>query len=460
MRPVRRRLSHPGFGVLHAAGAVCFVALGAAWGLPVSGLVIEPTDGAGGTASEDADGAEPTGQGLEEAVVVLSTGREVSGLLIEQTERAVVLRINGIDTTFQRERIAGVRVLAPLVERYRALRGTVEDTDVRARLALVEWLRAREAYRLALDELEGILEVDPNHPDALTLHRWLKNHLELAAESSPRVRPAVSGAPAPAGLPTLTEEQINLIRVYEFDLGSETRLLISDDTMRELMVRYPESFPADLEAREDILDLEPAAKLRTMFELRARDQYGEVRVLEDPPTMATFKSRVHAGGGWLVNACASNRCHGGVDSGRLRLINDRPTSDATTYTNFIILERFRMADGTSLLNYEEPDRSPLLHMALPRRASLYPHPEVDSGSLGQDWRFVFRSTSDRGFQESAGWIGSLYTPRPDYGIEYPPPSSSSNPGGDSQPAERPGPGPEGSSPAGSGESDGTIPEPF
>lgn len=388
--------------------------MAAAWGV----VAMLPQPEAAGPAEVDAAPAV----GVEEVVLVLNTGREITGFLISATEESVVVRISEIDTTFPRSRVAAVRRLAPVAERYAALRTSVDDSDVRARLALVEWLRVRQAYDLALLELEGILEVEPGNPDARTLHQWLLAHLNLAERSVRRAeRPqrVVVRESAPP-VPVLSERDINRIRVFEIDVKTPTRLMISDETMRRLMVSYPASFPVDLTSREQMLKLDPIDKLRLIFQLRAREFYDDVRVMQDPPVMADFKSRVHSAGGWLVNACASNRCHGGAEAGRLRLVNERPNSDAAAYTNFVIIERFRLADGTPLINFEEPARSPLLHMALPRRSSLYPHPQVDPQALGQDWSFVFRSTSERKFRDAVEWIGSLYQPRPDYGIEYPP----------------------------------------
>lgn len=366
--------------------------------------------------SESDRASEDTG--VTEAVVTLTTGRELEGVLVSDTPESVVLRINGIETTLPRWRVTRVRVLPPVEERYRTMRASVEDADIRARLSLAEWLRNRQAYRLALEELDGILEIEPGNPDARTLHTWLRNHLDMASRTRPARREVRT--PAASSIPVLTPEQINRIRVYELDLNHPTRIVVPDDVMRELMVRFPETFPVSLEEREAMLKLDAVDKMRILFDRKARDLYDSVRVLEDPPAMASFKTRIHGAGGWIINACASNRCHGGSEAGRLQLLSQRPNSDETAYTNFLILDRFRLADGTPLINYDEPARSPLLHMAMSRRASLYPHPAIDPREFGQDWRFVFRTTNDRRFIETAEWIASLYTPRTDYGITYPP----------------------------------------
>ncbi len=430
--------------MLHALPAACALTGAMLWiggsltpvpGPPLSaaasaGLQPGTPPASGGTDAADPVAPDPDGtgpiaeqsralpdDGVREVVVVLTSGREIAGALVSESDEAVVVRINGIDTTLPRTRVAGIRELAPVRDRYLELRAMVEDQNVRARLALVEWLRAREAYRLALIELEGILEIEPANPDARTLHTWLENHLRLAARSRPARRESRPTPPTP-DFPLLSEEDVNLIRVYEIDLDNPGRVIVPDDLMRELMARYPENFPVSYEEREALLERGPDEKVRMLFESKARDLYGRVRVLDDPPSIARFKSRV--GSGWLMNACASNRCHGGTEAGRLRLFNQRPNSDRTAYTNMLILDRFVLEDGTPLINHEHPDRSPLLHLGLPRHASLFPHPEVDRERLGQDWRFAFRNPSDRAFRQTVDWIGSLYTPRPDYGIEYPP----------------------------------------
>ena len=63
--------------------------------------------------------------------------------------------------------------------------------------------------------------------------------------------------------------------------------------------------------------------------------------------MRLFRDNVHST--WLMNSCATSRCHGGAESGRLRLFNKRVNTDQTVYTNFIILARYRLPDGLPLM---------------------------------------------------------------------------------------------------------------
>jgi hypothetical protein len=64
-------------------------------------------------------------------------------------------------------------------------------------------------------------------------------------------------------------------------------------------------------------------------------------------------------------------------------------------------------------------------MGLPRAGSRYPHPPVPAADGRADlWRPTFRNAVDRRFIEATEWINSMYRPRPEYPIEYTPPTSS------------------------------------
>jgi hypothetical protein len=393
-----------------------------------------------------------------EAVVQLRDGQRFSGILVERTPERVVLKIAGIDTPIRDELIDRVMVLPPVRERYLAMRAALEPEDIRGILLLVEWLRAREQWDLALYEVDQVLTTFPNDPEARRLRLLIISQRNLAdrarqrAEEAAREQPGRNAGgegegseaglpPAPAGglrprtappapvddgdFPLLTDAQINLIKVYELDLSSPPRLLIDRSTITRLITEYGED-PQMPRTREDqamLYRASPARVLDLMFRVRARNLYSEVKVLDQPRSMRLFRDEVHRS--WIINSCATTRCHGGSEAGRLRLYNRRPGSDQTVYTNFLILERFRLADGTPLINYDDPARSPLLHMGLPRAGSRYPHPPVPAADGRADlWRPTFRNAVDRRFIEATEWINSMYRPRPEYPIEYTPPTSS------------------------------------
>ncbi len=368
-----------------------------------------------------------------EAIVILRDGRRVSGLLVdEHADGAVTLSIAGIETTFEAGRVSEVQILPSVRERYRMLREPIPDTDAERLLLLVEWLRDREEYELALLEAQTVLEHEPDHPKAIRLEREVRAALALRElRRQPREDLHGNGADASGTreFPVLGPSQINLIKVFEIDLARPPKIEISRETRDRLIERYSESdvVPQTPEGRQALYRKPDVDILDRMFRVQARDLYPEVKVTGDPYAFGLFRKNVHAA--WLVTSCATTQCHGGEAAGNLMLNNARRASEATVYTNFLILDRFRLADGeTPLINYADPASSPLLQMALPRERSQYPHPEVAGGPVST-WRPVFRTTDDPRFTRAVEWIRAMYTPRPEYPVEYVPPT----PGDDGAP---------------------------
>lgn len=367
-------------------------------------------------------------------VVVLKDGTRLSGSLVERTDDRVVLRIDRVLTTVEMLRIDRVELLEPIIDRYEAMRAAVGDSDTDQILLLVDWLIGHAEYRLALDEVRQILQRDPLNPKALQYRVMLEQQIALLAS---RRDPSDDGAPNPIPhrrtFPTLAPEQVNLIRVYEVDLASPPRMVIEHETIDRLIERYAghEEIPLSPEGRDALHHLAPHRVLELLFRLRARDLYPEVQVLEDPGSMHRFREDVHRG--WLLRGCATSRCHGGDNAGNLPLAMDRPNSDETVYTNFLILDRYRLADGTPLINYEEPAKSPLLQMALPRENSRFPHPPVLELGRERPWRAVLTSPDDPRFERALQWIRSMYRPHTDYPVVYTPPQPLLDRAGDQNP---------------------------
>lgn len=380
----------------------------------------------GGQASDQA-GGQPEEMSTGRVTLYLRDGRQLEGPLVRQTPSEVVITVAGFDTTFNMADVMRVTPVPPLRERYESWRARVADDDIEQLLMLVDWLRDQEAYSLALVELAHILQVDPGNRQAESLKQQIQGMILLKAESA--------GRPSGAGenrevvvqrrerreFPVLTPDQINLIKVYEVNLSDPPRLSVSRETIRELMDAYAghELIPQTKEGRAALERRPPVYILELMFRLRAREFYGDIRVEGEPASMRMFRENVHRP--WLVTTCASSGCHGGQQAGNLWLKNTSPNNEQTIYTNFLILDRYRMRDGTPLINYEEPAKSPLLQMALPRESSLYPHPLVATSSTSV-WRPVIGSPDDRRFQKAVEWINSMYRPRPEYPVTFDPPT--------------------------------------
>jgi hypothetical protein len=267
-----------------------------------------------------------------------------------------------------------------------------------------------------------VLKVDPGNTRARD-QRKLIEQLRVIAEAPPAPDKPDTRDDGPRRMvrpdfPLLSVDDINLIKVYETNLADPPRLRVDRQTVEELIAAYAQSdlIPTSKEGRDALLRQSPERILDLMFRLRAREFYPRVKVLDQPESMRAFREQVH--GAWLLNACATDRCHGGTDAGRLMLYNRSRNAEAAVYTNFLILERGTLADGTPLINYDQPQRSPLLHLGLPRERSLYPHPESQAA---RGWKPSFTSQRDRRYEEALDWIRSMYRPRPEYPITYTPP---------------------------------------
>src|SRR5690606_23038501 len=212
----------------------------------------------------------------------------------------------------------------PLRERYERMRALIDDGDVERLLLVAEWLQNVGMYEDALRELDHILEVDRFSDKARQLRELVSRQIEMrerraereARAAERRADDRASGgdadspdnsggerrgvdAPAPDSdeeidraeaegrrvplgqsrdFPLLTPEQVNLMKVFELDLRSPPRILIERATIDRLLQRYAGSplLPSTRAEREFFYRKRPAEILDIMFQLQARDLYGEV----------------------------------------------------------------------------------------------------------------------------------------------------------------------------------------
>ena len=361
-----------------------------------------------------------------ELVLHLNDGTRINGVLLEQNEREIVVRVGGIRMPVPRHRIDRVVFKPTIMERYHQMRDAVHEEDSDQILLIVRWLISVERYELALTEVTGVLERDPLHPDAVELHRLVSLQVHLLRNAKPQpgaASPQPARRSADDDFPLLSPDQINLIDLMEVNLQNPPRIRIKRETMEQLFAEHAGDplIPATREAQEAMLRRPPHVQLDLIFRLRARNLYDQIQIIDKPDAMKKFRENIHRA--WLINACATTKCHGGNEAGRLWLYNRNPASDPTVYTNFLILDRYRTLDGRPLIDYDDPSRSLLLHYGLPQNTSPNPHPPVpgNDGRPGTIGRPIFQSTDDRRYQASLDWIRSMYRPRPEYPVEYTPP---------------------------------------
>lgn len=386
-----------------------------------------------------------------EADVFLRSSGRVTGIVKSYTKETLVLEIAGVTTTFSSDDVREIRVLPPVEERYKELHDAIADDDVENLIQFADWLRARNRIDLAIKEIDRALAADPLSREAKELKSLLvaqrdvleatkkaaqpkSNPSEKGPEKStkpsgtPEAKP--NGSPDPKAdtkpaFPLLSDRDINIMRFFEIDLKDPPRMIISRDTITSFLTKYAGqsadqlgTVPDSPEGREQFYRMKPAELLPWFYAFKARDLYEEVKVLENPKAFINFRDDVHRT--WLTNSCATSKCHGGAEAGRLFLATDKPNADATIYTNFLILDRFKTKDGFSMIDFEKPARSILLQMALPAEDAIFKHPDLPSGQKVQP---VFRGKDDPRFEKAVAWIRSMYPTRTDYPVKYTPPTA-------------------------------------
>jgi len=363
--------------------------------------------------------------------IVLDSGQRVRGQLIEQDADAVVVVVDGVERRFSRDAVVELTIKDSVYEQYIELRQTIPEDAIDQRIMLVRWLLGRRAYRLGLYEADRVLELDPGNPETLRFRRHLAAQvtmLDRDPEQSARDQDDPSASPNSRvrqhekDFPRLAPEQVNLIKVYELDLADPPEMRIPTETIDRLIERYGdhELMPSSPEARRALYRMPAPRLVEFMFRLRARDLYPGIEVIGHPEALERFRDDVHRG--WLMRGCATTRCHGGQAAGRLWLYNRQINSQSTVYTNFLILDRFRLDDGQPLIRYDAPEQSPLLQMALPRPRSSYPHPPISELGREVPYHPPLTSRDSDGFRDAIRWINAMYQPRPEYPVSYTPPT--------------------------------------
>ncbi len=388
---------------------------------------------------------------LPEVTVYLKTGQRVTGLLVSADDKEIVMRVASINTRLPMDSVQRYDVLPPIMERYQDLRKSIGN-DPEDIVRLARWLQSREQYALALSEIERALSLDATNGEALRLKSIVEQQLILQARGGAAATPekgksapesANPPGPKPTDFPLLTRDDINLIKVYEIDLATRPHVVIPREVAKRMLDSRSGNplIPITREGREAVLRRPPLEILDLMFKLQAREFYKDVDVIDLPASIRMFRDDVERT--WLMS-CATNQCHGGLEAGRLVLYNRRPNSDQAVFTNLLILDRFRTRIGTDvgpasasgerhgsygvpLIDWDRPERSPLLQIGLPREDSLFPHPVVPRDGPegprtggGDVWKPEFHSTDDRLFKKAVEWINSMYRPRPTYPVTYTP----------------------------------------
>ena len=353
------------------------------------------------------------------AVVVTNDGNTIEGELISESPAVIVLNVGGIETRFDRENIREFRIPETPEEVYRRERAELSDEDVTGRLDLTQRMIDRDALNIARRELNALERDFPGNGRVAELSTLVNARLQLqntTGTAGPR-RPASPSRPgnaAEAEDPTadyLTDEQINLIQVYELDLDIEPRVVVPSGTIDDLFDRYADDpgIPRGRSDRAAFRRLPGHEQLAKLFEVRARDLYSSIQVRQEPEPLAEFRRSINSV--YLARYFVPTFGQGQIDG--LELYNRRAGNQAEAYTNFLKLCKFEY-DGLPMINRGNPELSLLLQWGLERESARHPAPQIDG------WEPRFTDMENEEFQRIARWIDSLYGEEtPDYGIDMP-----------------------------------------
>jgi hypothetical protein len=379
----------------------------------------------------------------QRGLVQLRDGTIVRGEILKDSLEEVEFQVDSVRGRVPREKVYRVMLELEFETRYARIKAAIAPEEHGRRLGMARWLADQDRLDLAITELEALLR-DGDVEEAREMLREINARVKLelsvkeskensqkkaaakaadaAAAEQAKTADASSNAakPAPRGAPTtremlpkdlLSNDDVNLVRVYEIDFKDPPRLTVSPEGVRQLILRYGSSalVPATTQERNALYSKSSVEIARLMFDLKARDIYNYIEVEEDPTSVAKFRTRVH--NSWLISNCATSRCHGGVDAGRFFLYTGNAKDQRIRYTNLLTLLNFKV-DGKPVVNFEDPPNSLLIQYAMTRSSARYPHPDV------KGWRPVLSTTTPQLLQDTLDWIRSMYQPRPEYPVKY------------------------------------------
>lgn len=215
--------------------------------------------------------------------------------------------------------------------------------------------------------------------------------------------------------PLISDDDIELIKVYEVDLDSDPvpRVVIPKTELRDFLKEYQEDdrIPRGKREQDKWLRLDGHKQLALLFQLRARDYYKHVRVRSQIESLREF-SNVHRR--YILEYFQPNFGSGKVPGLFLFPRTRGLDADRLEMTNFYILTQASV-DGKLVIDRNEPEDSLLVQWGLPRASAKFPVPEELEG-----WQPKFKDTDDERYKELVKWIKSLIPANQgsNYGINY------------------------------------------
>lgn len=367
----------------------------------------------------------------EEMEVTLSDGTVIVGEVTQVDDNTYQVVTAGGTMTVSADQVARIEARQTLAEQYQARKAELEPGDVQGLYQLAVWARDNGLLTQARDDLETVLELDPDNENASLMLRLVNQRIAREQEDDEDDQPGPATRPGPQRTPLMSEEDIYRIRLAELRPSDR----VSVDLRNEVVDRFVDQmrgigdFAQDgFEARFRRADRVDQVVYMLRHAPNDPQMREDIRVLTDPEFMVTFRTRI-----WplIEQNCASGTCHGGTEgAGDLKLLSLRIGDRAVDYSNFYILDSYQGSQGRMIWR-DQPRLSLLLQFGLPRDLARLQHPT--------EIRPIFRNTRDPQYRLVEDWIRQLsYPPRPNYGVQYQPPGREEpQPTTDQQPEPEP-----------------------
>ncbi len=367
-----------------------------------------------------------------QAIVTTRDGREIEGELIDKNATTITLKIAGIPTTLDMDKIEHIEVLKDTIEIYYERKAAIDGQNAEERYQLAYFLFENKELEMARLELDQLLKMFPDNEKIQLLSVVINERMKLIEEESEQEKAerkdtltfekvessdeTFSTVGAVNRKQLLDDRQIDLIRLWELPADLEEakpRVLVRRVTIEQLFEQFADERPiVELEQNERAYYLARAPgyeRLELIFAVgavntKARSLYSQIDVQMDPAVIVEFRQHIHNRylAGYFWHTYGRDRVEG---LNLVRPVNDR----AVVYTNFYNLTQYRNGD-LPMIDRETPERSLLLQWGLPRDLAMYPGPDVTG------WEPFFTGIDDPNFRQYRDWIESLCK-NADYGIE-------------------------------------------
>lgn len=370
-----------------------------------------------------------------DVTVTLKNGTKVVGELVSETPTAVTLKVNGTPTPFNRSQIASISGTEAAPEPAAPAGPAGEITKALAKLKADDYDARYKVLRSWYDKAEALVK-EKKDAAAVAIYKPLKVELEKLIKDKPSLRTTVTleavkeslskikvedpggvvepgtgpGKPAgPAGL--IAEQDVNLLKVYEIDLSVKPRVQklprkVVEDIFKSSALTSAPSMEKYVGAKGKaaFLKLDGWQQLDMLFGLQARELYNHSRVLQEPATLMTFRTKIHTS--YIQAHCG--KCHSGGKTKGLNVVTKKDFPRAKPmqleYTNLLLLRR-SAAGAFNLIETATPEKSPLLHFGLPSDQTATPHPAVDGKAIQPFFR---QGKNDPLYKQWLKWIDDLY----------------------------------------------------